>query len=131
MKKLLLITVILMCGVFAYSQQINFPEGSILVYSDTNNLAGGDVLIRSVYAYVPQKTSDTTYEYQYKRIEFYVGKEPHINEFISYNAASTETVWISGVQRTYAWMYPQIITINTVNWKIASWQTYLQKINNQ
>jgi hypothetical protein len=130
MKKLLLtLAIIFSMTVFAQSQQINFPEGSLLVYSDTNNLAGGDVLIRSIYAFVPQKISDTTYEYQYKRIEFYVGRPIHINEFISYEAKSDETLLISGTPQTYDWMYPQVVTINEATWKIASWQTFLQKIN--
>ena len=117
-------------GVIASAQQINFPEGNILVYSDTNNLIGGDVLIRSVYAFVPQKTSDTTYEYQYKKV-YWLNGDQIKNEFVSYEAASDETLLISGVQRTYDWAYNQVLTINVANWNVASWQTYLQKINNQ
>ena len=115
-------------GYGTQAQQINFPEGNILVYSDTNNLAGGDVLIRSVYAFVPQKTSDTTYEYQYKKVYWLNGDQVK-NEFVSYEAASDETLLIGGVQRTYDWAYDQVLTINVANWNMASWQTYLQKIN--
>ena len=128
MKKLFLILVLAFIGYGTQAQQINFPEGNILVYSDTNNLAGGDVLIRSVYAFVPQKTSDTTYEYQYKKV-YWLNGDQIKNEFVSYEAASDETLLISGVQRTYDWTYDQVLTINVANWNVASWQTYLQKIN--
>ena len=128
MKKLTLILAIICGAMFAEAQQVNFPEGNILVYSDTNNLAGGDVLIRSVYAYVPQKTSDTTYDYQYKKV-YLLNDEMIKNEFITYTALGSETLIISGVPKTYDWAYPQIVTISVANWKLASWQTFLQKIN--
>ena len=131
MKKLLLILVLAFIGFSTQAQQINFPEGNILVYSDTNNLAGGDVLIRSVYAFVPQKTSDTTYEYQYKKVYLLNGYQLTVpgGDYVSYEAASDETLLIGGVQRTYDWAYDQVLTINVANWNVASWQTYLQKIN--
>ena len=129
MKRLILIIAIIFGTMFfAQSQQVNFPEGNILVYSDTNNLTGGDVLIRSVYAYVPQKTSDTTYEYMYKKL-YWLNDEQIKNEFISYVALSDSTILILGTPRTFEWMYEQVITISIPNWKTASWQTFLQKIN--
>ena len=129
MKRLILIIAIIFGTMFfAQSQQVNFPEGNILVYSDTNNLTGGDVLIRSVYAYVPQKTSDTTYEYMYKKL-YWLNDEQIKNEFISYVASSDSTILILGTPRTFEWMYEQVITISIPNWETASWQTFLQKIN--
>ena len=129
MKRLILIIAIIFGTMFfAQSQQVNFPEGNILVYSDTNNLTGGDVLIRSVYAYVPQKTSDTTYEYMYKKL-YWLNDEQIKNEFISYVALSDSTILILGTPRTFEWMYEQVITISIPNWETASWQTFLQKIN--
>ena len=132
MKKLFLtFAIIFGMMVFAQSQQINFPEGTMLVYSDTNVLAGGDTLIRSIYSFVPQKTSDTTYEFQYKRIEFYTGKNMHINEFISWDSQPQDSLLIGGQQRSFSWVYDQILTISISNWQTGSWQTYLQKIHNQ
>ena len=129
MKRLILIIAIIFGTMFfAQSQQVNFPEGNILVYSDTNNLTGGDVLIRSVYAYVPQKTSDTTYEYMYKKL-YWLNDEQIKNEFISYVALSNSIILILGTPRTFEWMYEQAITISIPNWETASWQTFLQKIN--
>lgn len=132
MKKLILtFAIIFGTIIFAQSQQVNFPEGTMLVYSDTNALAGGDTLIRSIYSFVPQKTSDTTYEFQYKRIEFYTGENIHINKFISQEGAWDETITIGGNTYTLEAVYNLIISINAANWKTGTWQFFLQKINNE
>ena len=129
MKKLLLtLAIIFSLTVFAQSQQINFPEGNILVYSDTNNLAGGDVLIRSVYAFVPQKISDTTYEYQYKKA-YWLNDQQVKNEFISKEFHKDSTIMIGEVEYTFEEIYNLIVAINESYWKIGSWQTFIQKIN--
>lgn len=128
MKKLLLTLAIIFGCYFAQSQQVNFPEGTLLVYSDTNNLAGGDVLIRSIYAFVPQKISDTFYEYQYKKV-YWLNDEQVKSEFISKEFHKDSTILIGEVEYTFEEIYNLIVAINESYWKIGSWQTYLQKIN--
>lgn len=131
MKQLFLIFALIFgMTIFAQSQQVNFPEGSLLVYSDTNTFVGGDVFIRSVYAFVPQELGFGIFEYQYKKI-YKLNDEIIENDFITYTTEPYETLLISGQPKTYEWLQTQILTINVVNWEIATWQNYLQKIYNQ
>lgn len=127
MKKLFIILALVGFAFITNAQQINFPEGNMLIYSDTNTFAGGDVFIRTLYSYVPQDNGDGTYTYWYKQI-YYLNENVIENELIDYRTTLNETVSIDGVQRTYPFIQAQTVTINTVNWKKAAWQTYLQKV---
>ena len=129
MKKLLLtFAIVFGMMIFAQSQQVNFPEGTMLVYSDTNALIGGDTLIRSVYSFVPQKTSDTTYEFQYKKL-YWLNNEQIKNEFISREGAWDEIITIGSNTYTLEGVYNLIVSIDAANWKLGTWQYFLQKIN--
>ena len=130
MKKILLVLAVLMCGVFTQAQTIIYPEGDILLYSDTSILVDGSELILSLYGSVPIKISNDIYSYTYRKVYLLDG-EVFKTESPSYITYPNEQLTISGVQRTYDWMYPLVVTVDVANWKIASWQTYLQKIHNQ
>ena len=129
MKKILLVLAVLVGVAFtSTAQQVNFPEGNLLIYSDTSNLAGGDVFVRALYSYIPQNMGDGTYTYLYKKL-YYLNDDIIKNEFITYRTTVGETLLISGVNRTYQWVQNQVVTISTANWQTATWQTFLQKLN--
>ena len=120
-----------MCGIFAHTQTINYPDGDILLYSDTSTLVDGSELVISLYGQMPVKIAAYgLYIYEFSKVYSIDGEELK-DETLTHVTYDGETLLISGVQRTYDWMYPQVITVDEANWKIASWQTYLQKIHNQ
>ena len=130
MKKILLVLAVLMCGVFTQAQTVVWPQGDILLYTDTSTLVDGSELILNLYGSLPIKISDDIYYYEYRKVylldgEVFKTTRPHHTTY------PLEELTISGQQRTYDWMYPLVVTVDVANWKIASWQTYLQKIHNQ
>lgn len=132
MKKIIL-TILLIVTVFAIKAQderIHKVRENILLYADTNILIGNDTLIRSVYGFLPLDVEAGDYQYEYRKI-YWLNSEIILNIPENFNPTPTDSLLLFGQMRSYDWIYPQVKAIDTANWKIAAWQTYLQKINNQ
>ena len=125
MKKLIFI-MLLAFGMIAQAQTFN--KETVQLYADTTTITGGDVLIRQVYAFLPTEKPSGNIEFTFQRMYW-------LNDMLipftseTFEGSPTETINISGVNRTYLWVYNQIISINDANWKTGAWQVFLQKVN--
>ena len=115
-------------GMMAQAQ--NFNREYKLLYTDTNILAGGDTIVRSVYGLLPLNDMiDSTITFNYQRIYEITGLEPILKNEKNVGHYN-DTVVIGGTTYTFKQAYDLIIAINETNWQAGSWQVFLQYINN-
>lgn len=114
----------------AQTERLFNKRENILIYSDTTALNGGDTLVRLLYGFLPMDRGNDNYVYEYQKI-YKLNDDVILLVPMVYNATPQDSVLLFGQYRTFDWVYPQVVDINETNWQTASWQTFLQKINNQ
>ena len=128
MKKLILsLAIIAFIALSAESQISN--RANLLLYTDTINIVGGDVLIRDVYAFEPVfKPIDTTYYFPYRKV-YHMNGELILTKQEYFEGKYDAEITIGENTYTLEDIYNLIKTIDEANWQSGMWGIYLQKIN--